>query len=162
MIRINLKVRFNLEFEEDENQNEKSLGAKIMKFHKLLVEMTGDDTEYLKQFENEKKFQQMMTINNKNVENGQENNQMSEYISGHTPKSGAETNELNFKSITPHSNENYSSYMSTGGDMANHEFRTNSQIEREKDYDRLFSHLEEAEEENTDVRIKRECQVWIK
>ena len=114
--------------------NEKSLGAKIMRFHKLLLEMSEDKEEYKRQFENEKKFQQMMTSEGRQAESK----------TTHTPKSGMNgNNEFNFRSNLPQKEEDFTSE----AESLEGNYRTISQIEREKEYDRLFSHLEMNEDE---------------
>lgn len=149
---------------EDEFLNEKSLGAKIMNFHNLLVEMTDSDSEYIKQFEIEKNYQQMMNQNDRVTEKEETVPKSDNYYSTNTPKSNLySTNNMDTNKGST-GNDMLVNYMTSGsGNKMEQNFRSVSQVERDKEYDRLFSHLEVNEEEvngGGEVRILFITQVY--
>jgi hypothetical protein len=118
-----------------------------MNYHNLLVEMTDENSEYIKQFENEKNYQQMINKEPETTNKDDATNKSDNIYSTNTPRSGAyssnNVNEKNMNHPKKPSFGNLKNYMTSNLEPEDEKnFRSVSQIEREKEYDLLFSHLE--------------------
>ena len=134
--------------EQEQILNQKSLGSKIIKYHNLLKEMCDHKSDYITRFDNEKKFQQMLKMEKKQLEKNTK--KQSQFMSIFTPNSSNKNiNEFDFKSINSRGSEMTKNFLSNGGSESGlKEFRTNSQVKREEEYDRIFNHLDNMEEQN--------------
>ena len=132
--------------------------SKIMKYHKLLMEVSENKEEYLRRFETENKMQQLFktnlpekspTLNNNYVSSKKFNQYISDTNRFNTHTS---TNEEDIRSRKKSHKErlseaNYYSAISVerqrseSGHSKN--YASTSKLDREKDYNRLFTQLEE-------------------